>query len=110
MAQRVKHLPAMPEPWVGKLPWRRKWQPTPVFLPAESHGQRSLAGYSPRGRREWDTTEQLHSLTFTIDKKTKARDVFLRVSLRSALGEFFWPEGALNLLGRTSQFLQLVPR
>ena len=34
-------------PWVGKNPWRRKWQPTPVFLPGESHGQRSLAGYSP---------------------------------------------------------------
>ena len=34
-------------PWVGKIPWRRKWQPTPVFLPGESHGQRSLAGYSP---------------------------------------------------------------
>ena len=38
-------------PWVGKIPWRRKWQPTPVFLPGESHGQRSLAGYSPWGRR-----------------------------------------------------------
>ena len=35
--------------WVGKIPWRRKWQPTPVFLPGESHGQRSLAGYSPQG-------------------------------------------------------------
>ena len=34
-------------PWVEKIPWRRKWQPTPVFLPGESHGQRSLAGYSP---------------------------------------------------------------
>jgi len=34
-------------PWVGKIPWRRKWQPTPVFLSGESHGQRSLAGYSP---------------------------------------------------------------
>ena len=35
-------------PWVGKrLPWRRAWQPTPVFLPGESHGQRSLVGYSP---------------------------------------------------------------
>ena len=33
-------------PWVGKIPWRRAWQPTPVFLPGESHGQRSLAGYS----------------------------------------------------------------
>ena len=37
--------------WVGKIPWRRKWQPTPVFLPGESHGQRSLAGYSPWGRK-----------------------------------------------------------
>ena len=35
------------DPWVRKIPWRRKWQPTPVFLPGESHGQRSLAGYSP---------------------------------------------------------------
>ena len=37
------------DPWVGKIPWRRKWQPTPVFLPGKSHGQRSLAGYSPWG-------------------------------------------------------------
>ena len=36
----------------GKIPWRRKWQPTPVFLPGKSHGHRSLAGYSPRGRKE----------------------------------------------------------
>ena len=47
--------------WVDKdgslPPWRRKWQSTPVFLPGESHGQRSLAGYSPWGRRV-DTTEQ----------------------------------------------------
>ena len=49
------------DPWVGKIPWRRKWQPTPVFLPGESHGQRSLAGYSPRGRKELDTTERLHT-------------------------------------------------
>ena len=36
-------------PWVRKIPWRRKWQPTPVFLPGEFHGERSLAGYSPWG-------------------------------------------------------------
>ena len=35
------------DPWVGKIPWRREWQPTPVFLPGKSHGQRSLVGYSP---------------------------------------------------------------
>ena len=46
-------------PWVGKIPWRRKWQPTSVFLPGESHGQRSLAGYSWWGCKESDTTEPL---------------------------------------------------
>ena len=44
-------------PWVGKTPWGREWEPTPVFLPGESHGQRSLAGYSPWGRKESNTTE-----------------------------------------------------
>ena len=44
------------DPWVGKIPWRRKWQPTPVFLPAESHRQRSLEGYSPWGHKEPGTT------------------------------------------------------
>ena len=39
------------DPWVGKIPWRREWQPTPVFLPEKAHGQRSLAGYSPWGRK-----------------------------------------------------------
>ena len=47
-------------PWVGKIPWRRKWQPTPVFLPGQSHGQRSLVGYSPWGHKELDVTERLH--------------------------------------------------
>ena len=42
---------------VGKIPWRKVRQPTPVFLPGESHGQRSLEGYSPQGRTESDTTE-----------------------------------------------------
>ena len=51
IAQSIKNLPAMQETWVQflgqKIPWRRKRQPTPVLLPGESHGQRSLAGYSP---------------------------------------------------------------
>ena len=46
-------------PWVEKIPWRREWQPIPVFLPGESHGQRSLVGYSPWGHKESDTTEWL---------------------------------------------------
>ena len=46
------------DPWIGKMLWRRKWQPTPVFLPGKSHGQRSLAGYSSWERKESDMTEQ----------------------------------------------------
>ena len=46
------------DPWVRKIPWRRKWQPTPVFLLGKSHGERSLAGYSPRGRKESYMTEK----------------------------------------------------
>ena len=47
------------DPWVGKIPWRRAWQPTPVFFPGEPHGQRSLVGYSPWGYKESDMTERL---------------------------------------------------
>ena len=45
------------DPWVRRIHWGRAWQPTPLFLPGESHGQRSLAGYSPWGRKESDMTE-----------------------------------------------------
>ena len=48
------------DPWVGKTPWRRKWQPTLVLLPGKSHGWRSLVGYSPWGRKESYTTKRLH--------------------------------------------------
>ena len=48
------------DPWVGKIPWRRKWQPTPVFLPGKSHGRWSLVGYCSWSRKGLDTTEWLH--------------------------------------------------
>ena len=62
----VKNPPASAEdssstPGSGKIPWRRKWQPTPVFLPGKSHGQRSLVGYSPWHRKESDMTKRLNS-------------------------------------------------
>ena len=47
------------DPWVEQTPWRREWQPTPVFLPGEFHAQRSLVGYSSWGHKELDTTQQL---------------------------------------------------
>ena len=70
VAQKVKDLPVMGEggpgidPWVRKIPWRRAWLPTAVFLPRESYGWRSLAGYSPWGHKDSDTIEQLHFLSF----------------------------------------------
>ena len=54
------------DPWVGKIPWRRKWQPTPVFLPGEFHGQRSLADYNPWGCKESDTTERLNNNNWLV--------------------------------------------
>ena len=51
------------DPWVKDIPWKRKWQPTPVFLPGKSHGQKSLAGYSPQGHKPLDMTQQLNTTT-----------------------------------------------
>ena len=50
------------DPWVGKIPWRREWQLSPVFRPGECHGQRNLAGYSPWGCKESDMTNTFSSL------------------------------------------------
>ena len=50
------------DPWVRKIHWRRKWQPTPVFLPEKFHGQSILEGYSPRRRKESDGTKPAHTL------------------------------------------------
>ena len=54
-----------------KIPWRRKWQSTPVLLPGKSHGWRSLIGYSPWGRKESDTTEQLHFFSLSHPKQSR---------------------------------------
>ena len=59
----VKNLLAMQEirfSWVEEILWRRKWQPTPIFLSGKSYGQRSLVGYSQRGRKESDATKHAH--------------------------------------------------
>ena len=67
MAQTVKNLLQCWRlgfsPWIGKISWRRTWQPIPVFLPGESHGLRSLAGYSSWGPKESDTT---NTFTFSL--------------------------------------------
>ena len=65
----VKRLPAMQErpgfnPWLGKIPWRRQWPPSPVLLPRKFHGWKTLVGYSPWGLKQSDMTERLHFLFF----------------------------------------------
>ena len=62
------------DPWIQKIPWRRGWLPTPVFLPGELHGQRSLVGYIPWGCKELDTTERLtHTQTYLVLFPTTSR-------------------------------------
>ena len=84
--------------WVRKIPWRRKWQPTPVFLLGKFHGQRSLVGYSPWGHKESDMTDTLtqtqtqththtHTHTHTLSCNRKTKKIFKC---------FFFPR--LNLL------------
>ena len=57
------------EPWVRKIPWRRTWQPTPVFLPGKSYGQKTLSGYSPWGHKESETSWELNMYTTPAMKR-----------------------------------------
>ena len=73
----VKNLPAISGdagdmgsiPGLGRFPWRRKWQPTPVFLPGKSHRQRSLMSYSPRDHKDLDTNKRLSIHTLCLRYK-----------------------------------------
>ena len=66
-------------PWVGKIPWKRKWQSTPVFLPGEFYGQRILAGYSSWGRKKLDMTERISLLptVISLNNLLKKIQIFL---------------------------------
>ena len=95
VAQMLRGLPVTRETLVQSLgqedPWRRKWQPTPVFLPGKSNGWRSVVGYSPWGRKELDTTERFHFLSFLYtlsfaDCSLASLDFFLK--LDPSLGIF----------------------
>ena len=54
------------DPWVGKIPWIRKWPPTPVILPGKPHGQKSLAGYNPWGHKGSSETGLTHTLIYWL--------------------------------------------
>ena len=92
----VKNLPAMKETqeiWVQSLgqedPWKRKWQPTPVFLPGKSHGQRSLEGYSPWGHKELDMTEHklLNGVWHTVGIQQKGNYHVVLLMVKNLIGE-----------------------
>ena len=91
VAQLVKNPPAMREkpgldPWVGKIPWRRAWQPIPVFLPGESDGQRSLVGYSPWGPQRVGHKESGHDWAAQHRRSTSAFKAFNSEKLHSGSG------------------------
>ena len=91
-------------PGSGRFPWSRKWQPTPVFLPRESHGWRSLMGYSPWGCKESDTTERLHfTLTgFNLHFSDNVVE-YLSVYTCCVLACFTWSHVCLSLLPTLNQ-------
>ena len=76
----VRNLPASARDTgdASSVPWRRKWQPTPVFLPEKSHGQRSLVGYSAWGHKELDMTDQLSTHACESPKLSKAIWSFIK--------------------------------
>ena len=90
------------DPWVGKIPRRRKWQPTPVFLPGKSHGWQSLVGYCPWGRKESDMTEQLHFTSpqrntkchMAVQPKGNQSWIFVEKTDAEAETPILWPPDA----------------
>ena len=64
-------------PWVRKIPWRWKWQPTPVFMPGKSHGPRSLVGYSPWGHKELDNNNIILFVSYLCQEISKFQLLYL---------------------------------
>ena len=75
------------DPRVGKVPWRRKWQSTPIFLPGKSHGQRSLAGYSPQGHEESDTMEATKQQQKSMNSHGALQWLVISISVLCLVGQ-----------------------
>ena len=87
--------------WVQKIPWRRKWKPTPVFLPGKSHGQRRLAGYSPGGCQQSDTTElactsQGSNVVFVLVHTQLSQHDIKKAILSLMLWTLFWSSYSIS--------------
>ena len=87
-------------PWVRKIPWRRAWQPTPIFLPGEPHGHRSLAGFSPRGPRVWPNwaTTTSSEKACTNMSTSKPRIFSITVNNRKLFYKVYRPASSLQAL------------
>ena len=97
------------DPWVRKIPWSRKWQPTPVFLPEKYHGQRSLVDYSPWGYKELDTTE--HATHVLLNPyKMLVMYVFIYSSYGHSFCHFIFTILAAELSSRIKMVKNLLPR
>ena len=95
--------------------WRRQWHPTPVLLPGESHGWRSVVGYSPWGHKESDTTERLHFHTFFIHSSVSVHlgcsNVLAIIYSAVYLFELWFSQGiypGVGLLGLMEVFMGMI--
>ena len=97
------------DPWLGKIPGRRAWRPTPVFLPGESHGQRSLAGCSPQGRKELGMTEatwHTQACTLVIVFFVEHYKTYIAVSLSLSLSLYTFLEEQINTTTLCDHFIK----
>ena len=95
--------------WVGKIPWRRKWQPTPVLLPGKFYGQRSLVGYSPWNHKELDVTEQLHFTFFFFFFALRFIYLFFYLFIYFFFTFFFFPIPIPPPTSLSTRSLQVLP-
>ena len=92
-------------PGLGKIPWKRKWQPTPVFLTGKSHGQRSLVGYSPRDCKKSEVTEQ-QSIAHIVEyySALKRREILTCATIQINLENFILSEISTSQKGMYIRF------
>ena len=95
------------DPWVRKMPWRRKWQPTPVSLPGESHGERSMAGYSPCTCKELDTTERIYTHTHARAQQIHNKPPVLGQDVHPDLCRFIYGVSRLSWISSVGLLLAL---
>ena len=86
-------------PWVEKIPWRRKWQPTPVFLPGQSHGQRCLVGCTTWSHKELETTEHAHTCNSAYVERSGLGLIRLVGAVTLQPGHQSWPSLLESCLG-----------